>query len=190
MTTYDIPGVVMMKVGDEIAAQISQKFSIDLSDIHVTRSFQPSTQYAGARDTAAKYQIFVSPVAPSGSIGGGFKDSLNEQNEFEREFIEVVPAVFQIGFLADFNPTNPSDLEAVDIANAARNMIMQLDAITNLTNLGIFISSATIVRPPFTITSEAEFESTPNFDLSLTYNSGYIKRMPVIESIDGSTTNI
>lgn len=189
MTTYDIPGIVMIKVGDEIAAQLVQKFGIDIADIHVTRSYQPSTQYVGARESTAKYQIFVSPVTPSATIGRGHTDKLNG-DVLERDYREIVPATFQIDILSDFNPLNVDDYEAMDLANAARNMIMQLDAISNLTALGIFIEKATAVRPSFTVTSDAEFESTPSFDLSLTYNSSYIKQVPVIESITGSTTNI
>lgn len=188
MTSYIVPGVVMMKVGDEMAAQIAQRFGIDPADIHVTRGYQPSTQYSGARDTSAKYQIFVNPTTPPATIGRGHTDRLNGET-FEREYVEVAPAVFQIDFLADYNPKNPDAYEAMDIAMAASDMIMHLDAITNLTNQGIFIEKATQVRPVFTVTSEAEFESTPNFDLSLTYNRSYVKETPVIESIDGSLNN-
>lgn len=186
---YSIPGIVMMKVGNEIKSQLMQRFGIADEDIHVTRSYQPTTQYSGAREPSAKYQIFLTPTTPPSTVGRGHKDSASV-NGVDREYKEIVPAVFQIDFLSDYDVNNPNDLEAVDVANAARHMIMHLDAISNLTALGIYVEKATQVRPVFTTTSEAEFESTPNFDLSLTYNSSYIKETPVIESIDGSTYNI
>ncbi|WVH05511.1 hypothetical protein KKJFFJLC_00005 [Vibrio phage vB_VpaS_PGB] len=189
MTNYSIPGIVMMKVGEEIKSQLMLRFGIAEEDIHVSRSYQPTTQYAGARDDAAKYQIFISPVMVPATIGRGHKDKL-ENDIFTREFTEVVPAVFQIDFLSDYQPQNIDDLEAIDIAKAARETIMHLDAISNLTAIGIFVEKSSQVRPAFTVTSEAEFESTPNFDLSLTYNSSYIKETPVIESIDGSIHSI
>lgn len=189
MATYNFDGVVIMKVAEVIRAQLVDHFNIQDSDLRVTRSFQPTTQYAGARAGSEKYQVYITPITPPQPVGEGFSDTFNGMN-ISRDFRTIRSVTYQIDCLADYQPQNQDDIEAQDLCYAVRELLMHLDAIQTLTDLGINIESSTNIRPTFSVTSEREFESTPSFDIKLSYNSSYIKQTSVIESIDGSLNKV
>lgn len=190
MTTYNYDGIVIKKLGDVIRDQLVNHFSINSNDLRVTRSFQPTQQAPGARPDSKKYQVFIAAVTPPQPIGGGFTDSGATSSSISRNYRTVRSVRYQIDCLANYQPQNPDDIEASDLCYAMRELLTQLDAIQKLTEIGIYFESATDVRPQFTVSSENQFESTPSFDVKLTYNSSYTKDTAVIQSIDGSEINV
>jgi hypothetical protein len=190
MTTYNFDGVVIKNLGDVIRDQLVNHFGISSNDLRVTRSFQPTQQATGARSGSKKYQVFITAIIPPQPVGGGFTDSGETSSSISRTYRTVRSVRYQIDFLADYQPQNVDDIEASDLCYAVRELLTQLDSIQKLTALGIYFESATDVRPQFTVSSDNQFESTPSFDVKLTYNSSYTKDTAVIQSIDGSEINV
>ncbi len=184
MASYNYDGIVIVALGGVIRDQLTSYFSIDTDDLEISRSYQPTEQYSGARADSAKYQVFLTPVTAGTAVGRGNTDSIDDDDVFTRTHSLVRRVTYQVDCLSDYDPSDDTSLEANDLAQAINELIMTADSIESLTSLDLAIESVTTVRPSYSITSEAQYESTPSFDITLTYNVEYAKEMDLVTSVE------
>lgn len=183
--SYNYDGLVIKALSDVMRSQLTTFFGIADSDLSISRSYQPTKQLSGARSGSKKYQIFITPVAGGAAVGSGFDDELSDdETQVERSYRTIRPVTYQIECLANFDIADDESLEGMDLAQMTREMLDQLDTIEQLTEIGIFMESATMVRPSFSVNNESQFESSPSFDLVLTYNSVYVKGRDMVTSVN------
>ncbi len=184
MASYNYDGVVIMAIAGVMRDQLTSYFNIDDSDLSISRGYQASEQYAGANPQSVKYQIYINPVTPSTSqVGRGFKDDIGSTVS-NRTYENIRRVTYQVNCLADYDEYDDTSLEAQDLAQAVNELIMQLDSIESLIGLDLNMQSVTSVRPSFTVNNQQNYESTPSFDMTLTYNVEYAKEVALITSVE------
>ncbi len=163
MATYNYEGLVIAQIINVIKSQLTSYFDVDLTDLNVTRSNQPTSQYIGAVSDTKKYQVFITPISGGDSIGGGYKDSLNDDEDaVNRTYTEIEHGVYQIECYANYDSSDSTSLEGMDLAKTVRNMLMQQDTIEQFTAIGIYPENCTKVRPSFSVNNSGQYESTPS----------------------------
>lgn len=195
MPNYNFDGAAINQLAIEIERQLTTYFGFDSADLEVSRNNQPTQQHAGAEDNSPRYQIFITKVSAGVRVGGGFKDIYNDSTNLnDRNYTHIVPGVYQVDVLAApiQSETDPSDAdyEANDLSQLLSNMINQMDFITSMRNLGIYIEKAGESRPSYIVNDSELYEMNPSFDINLHYNSEYVKALPRVASIDGITRQV
>lgn len=183
--SYQYDGIVIGALAGVIQSQLTTYFSIADTDLNISRGYQPTKQYAGAVSGAKKYQVFINPITPGGAVGGGFEDNYTDgDDQVSRSYTAIKKVRYQVECLADFDINDDSSLEGMDLAQIVKDLLTQLDTIEELTAIGIFIVSCTDVRPAFSTSSNSNFESTPSFDVTLSYNSQYDKDLGRVVTVE------
>jgi len=150
-----------------------------LSDVKIKQSYQPTQQ-----SKSNQRRIFIHKVT-NPQIGTGFKyaGTKRTQQYFKR-------ASFQFDALAQQDPSDINSLTASDILTAAADLLQSYDAVRNLRSNGVNIERITDVRPSYFINDKDRNESSPSFDLTLTYQHEYEKEVPPIEGVNSNLHGI
>jgi len=148
----------------------------NLSDVKIKQSYQPTQQ-----SVSNERRIFIHKVT-NPQVGSGliYKGTKRTQQNLKR-------ASFQFDALAQQDPSDINSLTASDILTTAADLLQSYDAVRNLRNNGVNIERVTDVRPSYFINDKDRNESSPSFDLTVTYKHDYEKEIP---SISGATTNL
>ena len=77
-------------------------------------------------------------------------------------------------------------MTASDILTIAADLLQSHDAVRNLRNNGVNIERVTDVRPSYFINDKDRNESSPSFDLTVTYQHNYEKEIPSITGVNGN----
>ena len=134
---YNYDGVVIVALSNLLRAQLTTYFGIDTNDLEISRSYQPTKQYIGAVTDTKKYQVFIAPITSGTPVGSGFYDTYNESdNSVIRTYQTVKPVTYQFDFLADYDPSDDSSLEAMDLAQLVKELFSQIDFIWELNGSG------------------------------------------------------
>lgn len=177
-----LEGAITTALISEIENQLIS-FGIAAEDLEVSRSNQPTAQYMGAYGDAAKYQVFLSPVTKS-KINAERTNSINS-TDLTANYTHILGTSYQIECLTNFEPGSDNYV-AVDLLGILSNLMQHYDAISNLKKLGVFVESCGAIRPSYTIMDQGLHESTPSFDLKLTYNSKFAKLTPSTSTVTGT----
>lgn len=147
-----------------------------LVDVKIKQSYQPTQQ-----STSEQRRIFIHKVAnPQVGTGIVYDGTKKKQQYLKR-------ASFQFDALAQQDPSNINSLTASDILTIAADLLQSYDAVRNLRNNGVNIERVTDVRPSYFINDKDRNESSPSFDLTVTYQHTYEKEIP---SINGVNSNL
>jgi hypothetical protein len=190
MNYYQYDSAVIVKIMDVIESQLTTHFGIDSSDLRVVRGNQPTQQHAGAVSSTKKYQIFISQIPSSETVGQGFGDKDLIGGSVERTYHHIRRRVIQLDCLADYDLEDVNSLEASDLSGILRDMMKQQDFIEDLTNLNINLISVSGVRPVFSINQSEQYESAPSFDVTFTYNAVYNKEILTISDITSTIKRV
>lgn len=186
MVSYNYNSLIIGQLIPLIENQLTTYFNIDISDLNVSRNFQSTTQFIGAEEGAKKYQVYLSPTTSPSRVGRGFKVTSTDSGTVTNEYQEIKSCVIQVDCFANYDPEDNTSIEGMDLAELVSEMLMQQDVIETLTAIGIYPENCTQVRPAFSIDNKSQFESTPSFDYSLTYNSNYVKSLDKVTSVEGT----
>lgn len=190
MNYYQHDSAVIVKIMDVIESQLTTYFGIDSNDLRIVRGNQPTQQHAGAVSSTKKYQIFISQIPSSETVGQGFSDKALTENSIERAYHHIRRRVIQLDCLADYDLEDVNSLEASDLSGILRDMMKQQDVIEELTNLNINVISVSGVRPVFSINQSEQYESEPSFDVTFTYNTVYNKEILTISGVSGAVNDV
>lgn len=179
-----LDGDVVAVIIAEIRRQL-ELYGIASGDLRVSRSSQPGAQSVGTE----KYQVFIQPITNT-EIGWSRGYDEPTPDNYTITVNHVKQKTYQIGCITDFNPAVDADIVAQDLAAIVNDMIKQPDAILALKAGGVNILSAGPVRPSFGINESDEYESMPNFDIVVNYNTEYIKTIPIITDVIGEIERI
>lgn len=147
-----------------------------LSDVKIKQSYQPTQQ-----SVSEQRRIFIHKVTnPQVGVGIVYDENKRIQQHLKR-------AVFQFDALAQQDPSDINSLTASDILTIAADLLQSYDAVRNLRNNGVNIERITEVRPSYFINDKDRNESSPSFDLTVTYQHNYEKEIP---SITGANSNL
>lgn len=147
-----------------------------LSDVKIKQSYQPTQQ-----SVSEQRRIFIHKVTnPQVGVGIVYDQNKRIQQHLKR-------AVFQFDALAQQDPSDINSLTASDILTIAADLLQSYDAVRNLRNNGVNIERVTEVRPSYFINDKDRNESSPSFDLTVTYQHEYEKEIP---SITGANSNL
>lgn len=188
MTTYyDFDRAVIMQIIYLIENQLSTYYNIPLEDLRVVRNNQPTQQHAGAVTGSKKYQVFISQVPSGQTVGEGYNDEYTEGDDYvERTHYHIRRRVLQIECWSDFDPSDLNSLEGEDLAGIVRELLCQQEVLEELTEKSIYLQRTGAVRPIFAVNDQEQYQSTPSFDLTLTYNRKVTKDRARVVSIDGT----
>ena len=145
------------------------------ADIKVKQSYQPTQQ-----SVSEERRIFMHKVT-NPQVGSGI---VYDENKRIQQHLKR--AVFQFDALAQQDPSDINSLTAGDIVTIAADLLQSYDAVRNLRANGVNIERVTAVRPSYFINDKDRNESSPSFDLTITYQHDYEKEIP---SITGVTDN-
>ena len=146
-----------------------------LSDVSVEQSYQP-TQQSPSEDR----RIFIHKVSnPQVGTGIAYIGTKRKQQDLKR-------ATFQFDALAQQDPSDINSLTASDILTIAADLLQSYDAVRNLRNNGVNIERVTDVRPSYFINDKDRNESSPSFDLTVTYQHEYEKEIPSIAGVNSN----
>jgi hypothetical protein len=96
----------------------------------------------------------------------------------EKQYME---ATFQISALVRQFPITPNQYTAADLVTEVSD-IMQSDATLDiLNNAGVGILRVTEIRNPYFTDDHDQFEASPSFDFTLTYQNDRVMNTPVIQ---------
>ena len=147
-----------------------------LSDVKIKQSYQPTQQ-----SVSEQRRIFIHKVTnPQVGVGIVYDENKRIQQHLKR-------AVFQFDALAQQDPSDINSLTSSDILTIAADLLQSYDAVRNLRNNGVNIERVTDVRPSYFINDKERNESSPSFDLTVTYQHEYEKEIP---SIAGANSNL
>ena len=147
-----------------------------LADVKVKQSYQPTQQ-----SVSEERRIFIHKVTnPQVGTGIVYSGTKRTQQYLKR-------ASFQFDALAQQDPSDINSLTASDILTAAADLLQSYDAVRNLRNNGVNIERVTDVRPSYFINDKDRNESSPSFDLTVTYQHDYEKEIP---SVNGVNSNL
>lgn len=150
--------------------------SENLSDVKIKQSYQPTQQ-----SVSEERRIFIHKVtSPQVGTGIVYSGTKRTQQYLKR-------ASFQFDALAQQDPSDINSLTASDILTTAADLLQSYDAVRNLRNNGVNIERVTDVRPSYFINDKDRNESSPSFDLTITYQHEYEKEIP---SIAGANPNL
>lgn len=146
-----------------------------LGDIKIKQSYQPTQQ-----SVSEGRRIFIHKVSnPQVGIGIIYSGTKRTQQHLKR-------ASFQFDALAQQDPSDINSLTASDILTAAADLLQSYDAVRNLRNNGVNIERVTDVRPSYFINDKDKNESSPSFDLTVTYQHEYEKEIPSITGVNSN----
>jgi hypothetical protein len=146
-----------------------------LGDIKIKQSYQPTQQ-----SVSEERRIFMHKVS-NPQVGSGiiYNGTTRRQQYLKR-------AVFQFDALAQQDPSDINSLTASDILTAAADLLQSYDAVRNLRNNGVNIERVTDVRPSYFINDKDRNESSPSFDLTVTYQHNYEKEIPSVIGVNSN----
>ncbi len=173
-----------------LIAEIKRQLNLyGVSDLRVSRRSQPTRQHSGAAQGAEKYQVFIEPVTNT-NIGWGRTYSQQPDESLGLTINHVKQKTYQISALSDFDPANPSDIPAHDLAHIVADTLEHPDSIRALKSAGVNILSCTPVRPAFDLNESDQWESTPSFDVVVSYNTQYTKPAQVVGDTIGAVGRV
>lgn len=157
----------LIAIRSELLSQLSNFSGSDLSDVQVSRSYQPTKQAVGEERQIVMHRI-TNPLTGSGIVYNG-KERIEQR--FKR-------ATFQFDCLAPYDESDLSALLPEDIANIAADLLQSYTGIRNLREKGVKIERVTDVRPGYFINDKERHESAPSFDLTVSYQHDYENEIP------------
>lgn len=166
---------LMIAIRLELISQLANYSARDLSDVEVSRSYQPTQQ------AATEQRVIVIHRITNPQVGGGLK--YIGSNRIEQRFKR---ATFQFDCLAPFDESDTNALLPLDIATIAADLLQSYTGIRNLRAKGVNIERVTDVRPSYFINDKERHESAPSFDLTVNYQHDYGNEIPDITRV---TTN-
>ncbi len=147
-----------------------------LSDVKIKQSYQPTQQSVSEERRLFIHKV-INPQVGTGIVYSGTKRT---QQHLKR-------ASFQFDALAQQDPSDINSLTASDILTTAADLLQSYSAVRNLRNNGVNIERVTDVRPSYFINDKDRNESSPSFDLTVTYQHNYENEIP---SINGVNSNL
>lgn len=156
-----------------------------VSNFEVSRSAQPTDQFTGASvDSIAKTQVFLRPISPSVNYNLAPSRTYSNTNA-SVTYSHDKAMTIQIDVLTDFDYTDINALSAFDLCETISQTLFEYDAIYNLRQSGVRIQSKTDTRPAFPVLDKDRFESSPNFDLVVTYTTERTKTVTEVTKVTG-----
>lgn len=183
-----LDGQIVAALIVEIKTQLGY-YGITDADLRVGRGDQPTSQYAGAASGAKKYQVFISPVAPE-QVGWSRQYSRLDENNMNLKVTHTKQKSYQVSCLVDFDPSNPDDMPAHDLAQVINDMLQQPDSVRTLRDKGVFVHECQPVRPAFVVNQSDNYESMPNFDMIISYNAEYVKPIGAVTDATLETNRV
>lgn len=163
-----------------IIAELKNQLSDNnLADVKVKQSYQPTQQ-----SVSEERRIFIHKV-PNPQVGTGFVYSGTTRSQ---QYLRR--ATYQFDALAQQDPSDINSLTASDIVTAAADLLQSYDSVRNLRNNGVNIERVTDVRPGYFINDKDRNESSPSFDLTITYQHEYEKEIPSISGVNANNYGV
>lgn len=183
--------LVVISIIEEIEAQLIGQ-GIDANDLEVSRSFQPSDQYAGAAASTKKYQVFLSAITTTNiNVERTYKvTTVGSVSTMTAEYRHAEGLVYQIECLTDYDPADENSISAFHLLTLIKRLLQHYDAIKSLKDKGTFVQNCGDVRPSYTILDRGVFESNPSFDFTVNYSSRYSKSAPSTDQIIGTIERV
>lgn len=91
---------------------------------------------------------------------------------------------FQVSSLVRQSPYTPNQYTASDLVNEVASIMQSDNTRTILNNSGVGILRVTDVLNPYFVDDKDQFEASPSFDFTLTYQQSRVTTDPVIQSYD------
>lgn len=161
-----------------IAEIKTQLDAYGLTDYAVKRNYQP-----GARNAGNGPVIYLHSVSVQ-NIGRGLDYSW-ASGEFEQSNYKA--RTIQVDVIYTPDVSDETALLAEDIAGALADLLQSQAAIEALRAEGVRVENVSSPRPVFTVNQSDQYESTPGFDLRVTYSNTYSRAFNPADSV---TTNI
>lgn len=149
------------------------------SDIKIKQSYQ-STQQSVSEERRLFIHKVSNPQIGSGIVYDGTK---RKQQYLKR-------ASFQFDALAQQDPSDINSLTASDILTIAADLLQSYEAVRNLRNNGVNIERVINVRPSYFINDKDRNESSPSFELTVTYQHTYEKEIPNFNGVNSNLHGI
>lgn len=146
--------------------------------VTVKQSNQPTQQ--GIPKTPTVYFFKVSNKR-YGFLGRHDEWVVNRMLHHERQYMEIT---FQIMALVLQFPITPNQYTASDLVNEVAS-IMQSDNTRDILNQsGIGILRVTDISNPYFVDDRDQFEASPSFDFTLTYQDDRVSEIAIIDEYD------
>ncbi len=156
---------------------------VGFTDFEVSRNFQPSNQYTGADGSdSVKTRVFLHAIT-NPSLGNSRRYNSTRD---KRADLQHLTKTVQVSVLHDYDYMDDTDTPAEDICATVRALLDSPDAIKSLRERGLFLESVTDLRPIFFVNDKDLNESSPNFDVRLTYRSDIIKDVSAATEVNGT----
>lgn len=146
--------------------------------VTVKQSNQPTQQ--GIPTTPTVYFFKVSNKR-YGFLGRHDEWVVNRMDHHESQYMEIT---FQIMALVLQYPITPNQYTASDLVNEVAS-IMQSDNTRDILNQsGIGILRVTDISNPYFVDDRDQFEASPSFDFTLTYQDDRVSNIAIIDEYD------
>jgi len=146
--------------------------------VTVKQSNQPTQQ--GIPTTPTVYFFKVSNKR-YGFLGRHDEWKVNQMLHHESQYMEIT---FQIMALVLQYPITPNQYTASDLVNEVAS-IMQSDNTRDILNQsGIGILRVTDISNPYFVDDRDQFEASPSFDFTLTYQDDRVSNIAIIDEYD------
>ena len=153
------------------------------SSFEVARNFQPSNQFSGGdADSDIKTQVFLHAIT-SPVIGRSRKYNATQD---KRADLQHKSKLIQVSVLHSFDYKDEDSKTPEDMCGLIRDLLDSPDAIKSLRARGVFLQEVGEPRPMFFVNDKDQNESSPNFDLTVTYRSEIIKDSGFVNTISGN----
>lgn len=148
--------------------------------VAVKQSYQPTQQ---GPNTIPTVYFFKINSRRYGFLGRRDKwDSIN--NKMVHTEAQYMETTFQISTLVRQSPHTPNEYTASDLANEVAS-IMQSDSTRDILNSsGVGILRVTDIRNPYFVDDKDQFEASPSFDFTLTFEDFRVSTSPIISKYD------
>lgn len=146
-------------------------------NVPVKRANQPTQQGANSGNT-----VYFYPIANRryGYLGRFYNwDSVH--SVMVHDETQYMESSFQISTLVRQYPTQPALYTAYDLAYEVSSILQSDATIVTLNNAGVGILRITDIRQPYFVDDRDNFEASPSFDFTLTYQNDRVMNTPVIQ---------
>lgn len=152
----------------------------NVTGVSVLQSYQPTQQ-----GTASGRAVYLSAL-PQVPVGHVRRDSVYDvpTSTMVDSELQTWLATYQVNALAKQDLSDTTSLTAADIVRAVRNIMQSSKTIARLRTEGLAILRVNELRNPSFVDDNGQFEYSPSFDFTLTYDELYTAEGLVVETVE------
>ena len=136
-------------------------------NVEVKQNYQPTQQGPNTDPTVYFFKVNSRRY---GFLGRWDKwDSIN--NKMVHTEAQYMESTFQVSTLVRQSPYKPNAYTAADLANEVASIMQSDNTRDILNNSGVGILRITDIRNPYFVDDKDQFEASPSFDFTLTYEN-------------------